>query len=349
MVDHLKAALLVEELVSNSDTLTHHGVKGMKWGVRKDEYGPSQSLHRTKLEAKYLRKGMSQLEAETKAAGRIKTEKMLAGAVGVAVIGGAAYKANVEKGKYFTGVDLKKGSELKNVNPFGEKINTDRRLYATFLDKDTKKYEGMLAEAYRKNGRGTTKNRFGGNQEVFRTLLTTTEDIKAPSQHEAKKLYKEFKKANPNLAMADTYKQFNMDLVGEGIQANSKFYDFMKGKGYNAILDMNDQYVSGYNTSKPLIIFNAKSSLAIKGHEKVDPILSKAASSKQQKVAAFQVIGKAVVNQQSKNALGIGAVQSILRTRQTKAINKYFKEHPDSDLSPAEVYNMLYKTRKVSK
>ena len=39
----------------------------------------------------------------------------------------------------------------------------------------------------------------------------------------------------------------------------------MKSKGYNAILDANDQFFSGFNAKKPIIVFNPDSTLAKAG------------------------------------------------------------------------------------
>lgn len=75
--------------------LYHHGVKGMKWGVRrfqkkdgsltsagKKRYSDStrKSKHRLKLEEKYKSQGMSQREAEIEATKRIRTERLLVAA-----------------------------------------------------------------------------------------------------------------------------------------------------------------------------------------------------------------------------------------------------------------------------
>jgi hypothetical protein len=82
--------------------LYHYGVKGMKWGVRK-EYEPvgrkkrsvsrsnKKSRHRLHLEEKYRSKGMSDNEAEKAASKRIRKEKIAIGAAAV-VAAIATYK-----------------------------------------------------------------------------------------------------------------------------------------------------------------------------------------------------------------------------------------------------------------
>lgn len=93
----------------HTNELYHHGVIGMKWGVRRyqnkdgsltpagkkrysdDNIENNKSRHRAKLEAKYRSKGETEAQAEAHASKRIKTEKMLAAAAGITVAAAASY------------------------------------------------------------------------------------------------------------------------------------------------------------------------------------------------------------------------------------------------------------------
>lgn len=75
--------------------LKHYGIPGMKWGVRKFiERQEKGKTHRDRLQNKYLEKGYSKEEASRRAANRIRTEKALAIAGGVALTAAAAFYAH---------------------------------------------------------------------------------------------------------------------------------------------------------------------------------------------------------------------------------------------------------------
>lgn len=115
---------MYQERTYNKDgELRHYGVKGMKWGVRK-EYEPvgrKKSKHRQRIEEKYRSKGMSDEEAEKAASKRIRNERIAVGAAAV-VAAMAAYKIAdsgefrrlVEKGKAYVRGD---GKFTFNRNP----------------------------------------------------------------------------------------------------------------------------------------------------------------------------------------------------------------------------------------
>src|SRR6185437_14594396 len=96
------------------DVLLHFGVKGMKWGVRKDKDVTSRSktpkeklyhipdkksAHRVRLEANYLKKGFADDKAEQLAARRIKAEKIVAATLLTATAAAATYVGYQEIGK----------------------------------------------------------------------------------------------------------------------------------------------------------------------------------------------------------------------------------------------------------
>ena len=114
--------------------LYHFGVKGMKWGVRKEDRSGSNgypknspkkvSMRKVHLEAKGLKKGKTQEEATLSAEKRMRVEKALKIAGGVAIGAAVAYVAARELDKRFSSVDLPVNTVLRNVNALGENQNT---------------------------------------------------------------------------------------------------------------------------------------------------------------------------------------------------------------------------------
>lgn len=314
--------------------LIHYGVKGMKWGqstksttARNSNGVPlkdsEKSAHRVRLEAQGVKKGLSQADAEKRAAGKIKTEKILLAVGAVAVVGLAAYAAKKGYDKSFTDINLPAGFELKNLNALGDNQDLNRRMFTTINEGDGKKYKGLLAEALRKNRSDTT---------IYEATLTATENIKAPSQRQAAKLYEEFGKANP-IGASKPYREFNQALVGPN-PINDKFYSFMKSKGYNAILDANDQFISGYDTKHPLILFNAASSTVKSGQKIVDAATTGKLAKRQTTLLMSKQLAPLV-------GLGLayaGGVKAMDTKSKYGAVNKYFKDNPNSELSYAEVF-----------
>lgn len=348
--------------VSYDDYLAHYGVKGMKWGVIKDDVSGRIKTHHQKAKAsriaadegKYLNKGMSSEEAHAKAVKREKVRQRVKIAGGVAVTAAVAYVGTQEYKKRFQGVDLPMDTKLKNINKFGEDLNIDRRLYVTYKPGDSRKYRGAYAEQLRK-GKAFDPNSAAKN--VFETTLTTTERIKAPSHHQAKKLYKEFREKqlsgvapedlklfkNNSFFLPEDYKTFNRSLVGTGNKftdsVNSGFYDFLKTKGYNSVLDSNDQFISGYNTEKPLIVFNANSS-AVKSGQK---LVSRKESVPLARITVAQAVGREAAKAGAKVGVAYGAHKKIKQAIRNQEVKEYFKEHPNSKMTEAEVHAMLDK------
>lgn len=280
------------------------------------------------LEAKYLEQGISADEAQRKIEKRLKVEKGLKIAGAVAVVGIGAYVAQNQIGKRYAGVTLDKGTTMTYINALGPKADYDRRLYTTFKEGDTKKYRGLLADNLRKNATGTT---------IYETKLTTTEQIKAPSNKQAAKIYEEMARKGDIDRHPMGYKFFNQSLV-EGNEINSKkFYGEMKKRGYNALLDSNDQFISGYNTKKPLILFNAKSSTNKTGEK----IVSNQTSSKLANRQKATTIARSFAPHAALGAAAVAISKRSKSKNKYNAVNDYLKEHPNTKKTPAEIFASL--------
>ena len=327
-------------LITYDEYLAHFGVKGMKWGVHNEQETSKGVLRR---QAKYMNSGMSEKDALEKAQQKAKVAKIVGGVAGAVVVGAIAYSAHRYIGKQFTDITLAEGKDLHYINALGDKMDLNRRLYTTIHAGDTKKYKGLLAETLRGNAPKTT---------VYDTVLRTTGEIRAPSQHQAQKLFAEFAKSQGKAATSKSgYRQVNKAitffnttkdqtvLAPPGTKEAQKFMEFLQSKGYNAVLDANDQFISGYDTKHPLIVFNAASSLTKVGQT----VVSKAESTKLANHQKQIGIGKMVVQQAGMVAGAVAAARALSTGVTNSAVDKYFEEHPDTNKSRLEVYRMVTK------
>ena len=156
--------------------LQHHGIKGMKWGIRRfqrkdgsltpagkkryddDASQPREkSTHRSRLEAKYRQNGMTAKQAAAAADKHIKTEKTIALVAGLTVAAAAAYVVNKNVKERADGI-IKSGTKMQVISNLNKVQNRESM---EKLAKEGAAYVGVMA--------GAT---FAGNK------LTKTNDVK---------------------------------------------------------------------------------------------------------------------------------------------------------------------------
>lgn len=356
------------------DEIFHYGVKGMKWGKRK-KYTPEdrertalsrkdkdKSAHRLAAEAKFVEKGLSRREAVIAAEKRIRAQKVAAVVGGVALTAVAVYAGQKAFEQRFTGVDLGLDTPLRNINALGDDQKFDRQLYVSYKKADTDKYRGLYGMALKKNSQFLGD----GSGKVYEHVLKPTERIKAPSHVEAQKIYKQVyeevtgtkPKLPPlNKRFADAvekniagdprpvdYKQFNKKLTSQlsmGLDDNLKdaFNKALKDRGYNSLLDANDQFLSGYKTRKPLILLDAAASTSVKGYSALDDGIMA-----QKYIKNMGKIMIAAYAPTIGGIVGVSKAGDALENRKSKkAVDSYMREHPESKLSYQEAFNLAKK------
>lgn len=242
-----------------------------------------KSKHRLRLEKQYREMGMDELQAQAAANNRIRTEKILAASAAVTVAACGIYIANKKMRDRIDGV-IKAGESLQRI----EGTDTNGKLHSVFYassgKRDARRYEGILG--------ATRKSQTG---RAYLMELQAASDVKVASRNNAAKAFgdlykndagfrkaaegyvgKHFGGANVVSNINDTssknirkmYDNFNSNLIrvqSGGSGADKTFFNKLKSSGYGAVQDINDMKFSGYNTKKPLIVFdNSKSSILVK-------------------------------------------------------------------------------------
>lgn len=241
--------------------LAHYGVKGMRWGVRRDK--TPRASRRERLEAAYRTK-MSDVDAKAKANGRIRTEKILLGVGAVAAVTAISVVAGKKLHSEFAPISLKSGSNLQNVNQFGKKLDLDKVTFATFKKGDNLKY--------RENFTKELLGRIDSNGKVYATQLKATKDLNIPSKSQARKLFVEWEKSRgiTPTASSVTNRMINNNRGSQALGnsvSDGSFLSYVGKKGFDGIQDVMDQRRGSLAAKAPLMFVNGAQSLAVAGEE----------------------------------------------------------------------------------
>ena len=327
-----------------------------------------KSKRQQDLEKKYIDQGFAKDEAEIKAYNRAKTETILKVAGGIALASAAAYVAYKHYDKVTDRV-FEKGSEIGRLTNNGSEP-TNRAFYGFVNKHDKDRYEGLYGKTLGANGpvyrkamraagdinvaspesaRKVLKNMFDTDKQsfdVFKKNIDAMASVVPPTTKQGKLWRKAKQELDSGKIGDNTYKAFNTTLVlhtKEQQPINDKFYSAMKKAGYGAIRDVNDKENSGYFAKNPLIVFDTDKinveGFTKLGNDHIDSMFAK----EQGKIAAHALaneygpIGAAF-------ATSIGAMKLVKRSNETKFVENYRKQHPESTLSNNEILKMRDRT-----
>lgn len=223
--------------------LYHHGVKGMKWGIRKDHKRTKPSTRKKKL----------------------TTKQKVAIGVGVA--------ATVAVGAYFAKryIDMngdkiiKAGSDIQHMAKVVDE-NLNRPFYASHIPRDNKAY---------------AKADFLGANWHYKKTLVSNKDVKIAGKKAAIDTFTEWINTDPKAKeifegtikrsdINSAYFKFNRNFISpdrRDRELRDSYFKALAEKGYDAVRDVNDQHMS--DMISPIMIFGSLGEMSIKDLQEV--------------------------------------------------------------------------------
>jgi hypothetical protein len=246
--------------------LSHYGVKGMKWGVTKEHMVATTLSKAERKEARQKVTKFAVKAAESKYANGMDREMT---------------KAEYDKLSTKTHV-VKKGQEIGRITQRkDEKFSKDSRTYVSYTKDDRKIYRATMPVV-------NQLSKLGGNKKYKATYEATYknfEALKSPSEKErvdaftelfdspsiklkngktvtgreyiGKQYPREVKTLNSQQLGLKLYNSFAEGQFKES-PINNAYFDRLKERGYNALVDDNDRVNMA---EAPLIILNPNGSL----------------------------------------------------------------------------------------
>lgn len=152
------------------------------------------------------------------------------------------------------------------------------------------------------------------------------------------------------------YKALNLSLVNHDskeIACQNRFYEELKKKGYNALLDYNDKDYSSYHAKRPMIVFDVESvklqSVTATNPKIVDKMYRKynteriAKESIASTLGIVTKLGNKTVSECNSYVRGktedyLNDSKSTSKTKsKSQIVSEYKKEHPNSKLSNTQI------------
>lgn len=274
-------------VIQETDYLAHYGVKGMRWGVRK-EYEPKGRKKGSSTTVTSEKKQLT--PEEKKARNKAIAKKVAIGAAAVgatlAVVGGSVWLYNKmhHQGGFASmdrrvassdGIDMKlypdkgftfsAGQKFRRMSSVPtEDLIKKGKTYVSFLKKDNRIYKEALPDIFKKRA----ANYDFPYEGSFVHTLTAKTDLKIASPRKMAETYSAMMAEKGQRAYGPRFEDFIANMMEEDRPGVKEFISRMKAQGFNGVVDLNDW---GW-TEAPLIIFDPASNLEATSSRKLGAI-----------------------------------------------------------------------------